>query len=159
MIDALARPIAEVPGDQLNRPVVLDRAGYGDHRGTRAVAAFPVAVEIVASHGPDRFASSQDRALQRMTGEHGLLKLLEGDIVRVVLVHVDLFDDDLPLGVDFLLPECRALQHLTQQPEPLLQVVVQHPRPETRVLLAGEGVGLGAERVECLRDLPGAQRL
>ena len=82
---------------------------------------------------------------------------LVGNVGGVVLVHVDLFEDDMPLRVDLLLAERRALQHLAEHVDRVWQVGGAQLGPVDRVLLGGEGVVAGADGVEALCDFMGSQ--
>ena len=52
-----------------------------------------------------------------MTPPQCVDEFLMGDISWVVLVHVDLFEDDVALRGDVLHLERRTLDHLGEQPE------------------------------------------
>ena len=69
----------------------------------------------------------------------------------LVLVHRDLLDHDLALRVD--VGEGRLQEHLGEQVERLLGVLVEEARVELGRLLAGRRVRRGAEPVEVLGDL------
>ena len=55
-----------------------------------------------------------------------------------------------PFGVDLVGPEGRTLEHLGEQLETGAELAVEHPRPETRVLLGRERVALRSDGVERL---------
>ena len=74
-------------------------------------------------------------------------------ILGLVLVHRDLLEDHLALGVDLARRQRRVGEHLGEEVERRLRVRVQEPRVEVRRLLAGRGVGLRAHPVEELGDL------
>ena len=76
---------------------------------------------------------------------------VEHRVLRVVLVHRDLLEHDLALGVD--VAERRAPDHVGDHVERARQVLVEHPRVDRRALLVGARVELGAHRVEQLVDL------
>ena len=86
-----------------------------------------------------------------------LAEQVEDLVLRVVLVHRDLFEHDLALGLQ--IAEARAPDHLGHHVEGLLQVAVEHARVERGGLLVGARVELGAHRVEDLVDLLGAVAL
>ena len=73
--------------------------------------------------------------------------LVVGPEGRLVLVHQDLFQDHLLLGVEIVLAQRRA-EDVGQQIDGRLLVFGQHGRVENRVLLAGEGVVVGPHLVE-----------
>ena len=73
----------------------------------------------------------------------------------LVLVHGDLLDHHLALGVDVRV--AGAQHHVLQHVERAVEVAVQKPRVDRRGLLARAGVDLGAHRVEGLVDLQRAE--
>ena len=73
------------------------------------------------------------------------------ELLRLVLVHCDLLEDDLALRVE--LRERRREDHFPHHLERRLEPVVRNARVHDRVLARGSGVQLAAERVEDLRDL------
>ena len=56
-------------------------------------------------------------------------KLLMGNIGRVVFVHVDLFEHDVALGVNFGLSELGADEHLGENLDTCLDVGISHASP------------------------------
>ena len=72
-------------------------------------------------------------------------------VLRLVLVHRDLLEHDLALGVDLGIG--RPEQHLREQVEGLFGVLVEEARVQVGRLLAGGGVHRRAQAVEELRDL------
>lgn len=71
------------------------------------------------------------------------------DAVRgLVLVHGDLLEHDVALGVDVW--KGRFEQHLAEQVEDLVGVLVEEARVQVRRLLAGGGVERRPEAVEAL---------
>ena len=73
------------------------------------------------------------------------------ELLRLVLVHRDLLEHDLALGVE--LGEGRREDHLAHHVERDLELVVGHARVDDRVLARGGRVQLAAEAVEDLGDL------
>jgi hypothetical protein len=75
------------------------------------------------------------------------------DVVGVVVVHRDLVEDHVTLGLDVLGREQRRGDHVAEDVHGQRQVVIEDPRVEAGVLLGGEGVELAADRVERDRDV------
>ena len=73
--------------------------------------------------------------------------LVVGPERRLVLVHLDLFEDHLLLGVEIVLAE-RGAKDVGQQIDGPVLVLRQHGGVVDRVLLVGEGVVMGAHLVE-----------
>ena len=75
------------------------------------------------------------------------------EVLRRVLVHRDLLEHDVSLGVDLGRVELRLEQHVGHDVERRLEVGVEDAGVDDRVLLGGGGVQLAAEAVEDLGDL------
>ena len=88
---------------------------------------------------PDARGGAQHAVAQRVVAEEGGPALVVGPERRLVLVHPDLFQDHLLLGVEILLAE-RGAKDVAQQGHRAVLVFRQHGRVIDRVLLAGEGV-------------------
>ena len=73
------------------------------------------------------------------------------ELVRRVLVHGDLFEDDLTLGVD--VGQQRRVDHVAHHVERVLEVAVGDTHVDDRVLARRGRVQLAPEGVEDLRDL------
>jgi len=72
--------------------------------------------------------------------EDGLGEVVVDELGRRVLVERDLFEDDLTLGVE--VGHERTHDHVGDHREGLVQVGVEEPRVDQRVLLGGGGVQL-----------------
>ena len=90
-------------------------------------------------------------AAERMVAEDRLAEDVEDRVLRVVLVHGDLLEHDLALGID--VDERGPPHHVGDHVEGARQVVVEHPRVDGRRLLVRAGVELGAPAVEQPVDL------
>src|SRR6266508_933794 len=88
-----------------------------------------------------------------MVAEHGLRDEVVDKLLGAVLDHGDLLQDDLALGVE--VGEGRCEDHVGHHVERLLDVVVEDPSIDDRVVARGRGVELAAEGVEDLGDLLG----
>ena len=86
-------------------------------------------------------------------------ELLHAEVVGGVLVHVDLLQDDPPLGLHGLLVEFGAEHHVPEDIQGLGQVVVQDVAVEAGTLLGGEGVHLSADGVGLPGDVGGGAAL
>ena len=83
--------------------------------------------------------------------EHRLGGEVVDEVVRRVLDHRDLLEDDLALGVD--VHERGLEDHVGHHVERLLEPVVGDARVDDGRVARGRGVQLAAELVEQLRDL------
>ena len=99
----------------------------------------------------DHRRAADDRAAQRVVAEDGVAEHVEDRVLRVVLVHRDLLEHDLALGVHVV--ERGPPDHVGHHVEGARQMLVEHPRVDRRALLVGAGVELGAHAVEQLVDL------
>ena len=86
-----------------------------------------------------------------MRAEDRLGRDVVDEVVRRVLDHRDLLEDDLPLGVD--VRERRPEDHVRHHVERALEPVVGDPRVDDGRLARCRRVQLSAELVEDLRDL------
>ncbi len=86
-----------------------------------------------------------------MVSEHRLGEEIVDELLRGVLDHRDLFQNDFPLGVE--IGECRREDHVGHHVERGLDVLVEDARIDDGVVAGGGRVQLAAERVEDLRDL------
>ena len=115
------------------------------------VAGAAVGLDLGHRHRADHLGLAQHAPAERVLAEDGLGEDVVDAVLRLVLVHRDLLEHDLALGVDFGVG--RRQQHLGQQVEDLLGVLVEEAGVQVRRLLAGGGVDRGAEAVELLGDL------
>ena len=99
----------------------------------------------------DDLFRADDAAAERRVAEDAAAEQVEDDVGWLVLVHRDLFDHDLALGVDVL--EGRLHDHLGDHVECILEVTIEEARVDRRDFLVGGSVDLGTDRVEELVDL------
>ena len=142
--------------DPVDDDVVVDVAGHRhDHRG-RAVVLAPEALDLLAGQGLDRGLGAGDGPAERGVGAPGLLgEELVDDVVGVVVVHGDLVEDHVALGLDVVGGQQRAGDHVAEDVDGQRQVLVEDPGVEAGVLLGGEGVELTADLVERDGDVEG----
>ena len=81
---------------------------------------------------------------------------LVDEIVRRVLDHLDLFEDDLLLALDVVCAERRTHDDVGEDVDGERQMLVEHLDVVARVFLRGERVHLAADRIDRLRDVLGA---
>ena len=147
-----AKPALHPRGDD----VVVDVAGRRHHHRRRAVAGLEVRPDLLRRHLGDRAALAEHLPPQRVVREERLVEDLVHQVGRLVLVHVDLFEDDLALGLDLVRAERRRPHDVAEDVEAQLEVLVDQAGVEGRVLLGGEGVHVAADRVDGLGDVAGA---
>ena len=86
-----------------------------------------------------------------MASEDRLREQVVNELLGRVLVHRDLLEHDLALGVE--VGECGREHHVGHQVERRLHLCIRDARIDHRVLARGGGVQLPAETVEDLGDL------
>ena len=99
-----------MPRDHLDRGFVVDAPGRGHHDRLRRVPAVPIVTDRFARQADDRLLGAEDRWRKGMALPQGVDELLVGDVGRIVLVHVDLFEHDVTFAVDLVLSEGGPLE-------------------------------------------------
>ena len=136
---------------QLDDAVVVEVAGGADDDLRAGVAGVAVALDVRDRDRGDHLGLTEHAAAQRVRAEDGLGEHVVDAVLRLVLVHRDLLQHHLALGVDVGVG--RRQQHLREQVEDLVGVLVEEAGVQVRRLLAGGRVDRGAEPVEALGDL------
>ena len=108
-------------------------------------------LQLLACNGADDVRGTDHRPPQRVRAEHRLAEHVEYPILGIVLVHRDLLEHDLALGLQGFEP--RLPDHLGEHVERPLQVTIQHARVQRGGFAVGPGVDLRPHRVEDLVDL------
>src|SRR5437588_2425329 len=134
--------------------VVVQVAGGRQHQIRGPVVGEEVPGDGVAAEGRDRLCGREHLAPGRMLWEQGFGEQVVDELRGLVLVHQDLLEDHLALGLELVGAERRRTDDVAQDVEAEVEVVVEQARVEGRVLLGGEGVHLAAHRLHRLRDLP-----
>ena len=88
-----------------------------------------------------------------MVGPQRLGEQVVHDVLGRVLVHVDLLEDHLALGLKVRGAKERVLLHVGEMLHRHRQVTIEHACVKARVLLGREGVHVAADRVEGLGDV------
>ena len=107
----------------------------------------------------DAFLRAENRTAERMPFPEVLREQLVDQVVGRVLDHLDLFEDDLLLALDFIGDEGRTQDDVGEQIDGKRQVLVEHLDVVAGVFLRGEGVELPADRIDRLRDVLGGALL
>ena len=109
-----------------------------------------VAADVVLADPPDDLLGADDRAAERLSGEHRRPDEVVHLVLGIVLVHGDLLEHDLAFLVE--VEEPGALEHVGQHRHRLVQMAVEDAGVEDGVVASGGGVELAAEAVEELGD-------
>ena len=88
--------------DRVHQRLVLDVAGRGDDDVRADVAAAVVGGDVGDAGRPDRLGGADHRPAQRMVGEHGPRDQVVHEVVVAVLVHRDLLEHHLALGLQLV---------------------------------------------------------
>src|SRR5919106_1272014 len=146
-------------GEELEHLLVLEVADGDHHDVPGYVVLAPVTADLIAGGRADALLGAEDRPAQRMVRPQRLREQVVDQVVRSVLVDVDLLQDHLLLGLEIALTDHRALQHVGQVLDGHRKVAIEYAGVEACVLLRGERVQFAADRVERLGDVAGAARL
>ena len=121
----------------------------------RRVHLVVVARDRVLRDRRDHLGRADHRPPERVVAEDRLGDQVVHELLRRVLVHRDLLEHDLALGVELV--EGRREHHVAHHVERRLEVVVGDAGVDDRVLARGGRVQLAAEPVEDLGDLECAE--
>ncbi len=135
-------------GDDL---VPVGPPGKGEHDVGRAILAGEIRAHRLDLHRGDRLHGAQDALPERVRPEVERLGRVVGDGHRIILIHLDLFDDHLLLGVEVVLAK-RGAQDVGQDVERSRQILGQAGDVIERVFFGGLRVVLGADAVEVAVD-------
>ena len=107
--------------DERDELVVVDVPGGRRRRCSPACRAAVVAPQRAPRHGRDHLGRADHRAAERVRAEDRLADQVVNELLRRVLVHRDLLEHDLPLGVEVV--EERREDHVAHHVERGLDVV------------------------------------
>ena len=116
--------------------------------GVREVRAQQVGVERL-----DGFAGAENRTAERVILPEPLREELVDEIVRRVLDHLDLFDDDFLFALEVVDAERRVADDVGEDVDGEREMLVEDLDVVARVFLRGERVELAADRIDRLRDV------
>ena len=140
-------------GEHPNQILVAHVAGRRDHELAGDVVTAVEAANGSARRRADPFSRPEDRPAERVARPQRSGEQIVDHILRGVVVHVDLGQDHLALGLEILGPDRRVLQHVSEMIDGQLQITVEHARVVAGVLLRREGVDIPADRIERLGDV------
>ena len=128
--------------------VVLDVPGRSDDHVAACIHLPVVCREDALRDGRDHVRGADHGPAERVASEDGLGEEVVNELLRRVLVHRDLLQDDLSLGVE--IREARCEDHVGHHVEGGLHVRIGDARIDHGVLARGCGVQLAAQPVEDL---------
>ena len=142
---------------RLGEHVVADPAAEAEHHARRLVPVVEVRHERLARRSAHRLLAADDVPAERLVAVEELLVDAADEVARRVEVHVHLLDDDALLALDLLCVEPRVAQHVGDHVERDIAMLRGALHVVGRVLLAGEGIELAADRIDLARDLARAR--
>ena len=128
----------------------------------RRVLLVQVAQDRVAIEALHDVPAAEDGPAKRVPGPEALREEIVDQIVRGVLDHLDLLEDDRLLLLDILRGEARVPQDVGQEVDGERQVLVEHAHVEAGLLLGRERIHLSAHRIDRPGDVlrrPGLRAL
>ena len=103
----------------------------------------------------DGLRGAEDGTAERITLPELLGENLVDQVVRIVLVHLDLFEDDALLACDVFAGKGGMKDEVGEDVERGLSLLFKHLDVEADIFLAGEGIQVAAHAVDLAGDLLG----
>ena len=154
LVAALALHVGEQLGD-IVQIVLGEMPGNRNDRIGRTVIVVHIVVHRLGVDRLQGFRRAKDRTAQRRACIAFLKQLINGDVFRGVLVHIDLLQYDTALQLDILLCKTGMHKHIRQNGDAGFETLVQHLHIIAGAFLIGKGVGLSAQCVDSDSDVLG----
>ena len=149
---AVRAPVAQIALRHLLERVQVVLPGDGQHGVVRAVVLASEGNERLARDGGNLLVRAQDRAAERMVAKIRLRQQVVDQILRRVLAHGDLLEDDAALLFEVLLVEPGAQEQVGQEVHRAVEVLGDDLRVVAGAFLRGERVHLPADGVHLHGD-------
>ncbi len=133
--------------------VVVDGTGRRQHQVRRAVVAGEEPGDLFAGHRCDRRLAAEHVTTQRVIRVQRVEEQVVHDLVGLVAMHQEFFEDHLTFGVDLGRPERGPGHDVAEDVERHLDAVAENPHVERGVLLGGVRVHLATQAINGLGDL------
>ena len=143
----------EAARDLFDERVVLEITSGGEDHGLCGEAAGMLVKKNLSREAGDRLGGAEDRPAERVSLPELLGEDLVDEVVRVILVHLDLFKDDTLLAGDVFSGEGGMEDEIRENIEGRIGLLFKHLDVEADVFLAGEGVKVAAHAVHFAGDL------
>src|SRR5256712_2275919 len=144
--------VLEVLGNELHKALMIQISGSRNNHVSRGKA---LAVEVHNRHAlesPDGVASSKNRPPQRMIFPEILGENFMDQVVGIVLVHLDFFQNYSAFA-SYVLDIENGIQHqITEHVESNGQMFVENLDAKTDTLFGGERVNVAADRINLPRN-------
>src|SRR6266404_6591033 len=131
---------SKVLGHEFHKTLVVQMAGRSDNHVSRR-KALPIEIEDGrALETLDCVASPENRSAEWMVLPEVLGENFMYEVVRIVLVHLDFFQDHAAFACDVLIIKNRIQNQVAEDVKSDRQMLVQHFHAETDAFLGGERV-------------------
>src|SRR5208283_4039860 len=147
--------VLEVLDHEIDEMVVVEMSGGGYDdvaRGEAVGVGFEHSLALELLHG---FFGSQDRLAQGVVLPEIMSEDFVDEVVGIVLVHFDLFEDDAAFAGYVLGGECGMKHQVGENLKRNWNVFVEHLDAEADALFGGEGVHVAADAVDLAGNLLG----
>ena len=148
----------ETARDLFDEGVVFEIAGGGKDHVAADEALAVVVEERLLLEAADGLLGAENRLAEGMVLPEILSKDLVDEVVGVVFVHLDLFENDAAFAGDVFGGEDRIEHQVGEDVERRRDVLVENLHVEADRLFAGEGVEVAADGVDLAGDVLGAAR-
>ena len=131
---------------------VFEMPGGRNHQIRREIRPIEISAQPIGVERRDRFRRAENGTSERMSRPELLSEHFVHEIIRRILDHLDLFEDDALLAVDVRWTERRPHDEVAQQIDRDRQMIVENLDVVAGVLLRRERVELPADGVDRLRN-------
>ena len=150
---APAGRLRETLPQQFHELVVIKIAGRGDDHVSRPELAAVIRQDGLLIEAAYRVLGAQDRLAQRMALKEILRENLVHEVIGVVLVHLDLFQNHPTLARNLFAVEDWVQDHVAENIDGYRQMFIQNFNVEADGFLAREGVHVAADGIHLARDV------
>src|SRR3974390_835739 len=139
--------------DKFQNLLVGDVAGGGDEKMAGGEPILEALVEALAIEFADGFRSAENRAAQGMIGPKATREDVVEEVLGIIEIHLDLFEDDLALFLHVIGIELGPENEVGKNIEGDGKVLVENLGIETDLLFRGESVEHAADGIHFARDV------
>ncbi|CDN45103.1 hypothetical protein BN871_GL_00050 [Paenibacillus sp. P22] len=147
---------AELGLQKLQQPLFLDVARDADDRVLQRILFLHIPAQVGRPHGSQPLFGTQDGISERMVPVGSPGSLVMDLVVRRVLVHGDLFEDDVLFLRQFFLVEPGVEEHVRESIDRKRQMLVEHLGEIACIFLCRERIHIAPDAVEQVGDILGA---
>src|ERR1700722_1144314 len=147
--------VFEMLDDEIDELIVVEMSGggYDDVAGGKALGiGFADGVALELFH---RFFRAQDGFAQRMIFPEVLGEDFVDEVIGIVLIHFNFFENDAALASDIFRGECGMQNQVSENLKSYGNIFVQNFDVEADTFFGGEGIHVAADGVDLAGDLFG----